>query len=244
MRPADVVMDERTEAKFGQEGLQEVCEQLWPARCQTCGHSLAGGKPGGNKLDGGKPALCVDDTTALTYASLHHPQCRPPGWNDESAARTTRGEFVTWRAQAALLPLARGDQPEPRPMLLVNPSLELVFVAQDQQRSWRVRPHARFAELGLVPVGQVSLQQPIRQAVARATGDSLTIAVEGAWPETYEAGVDSQAHRIVERAQELDGAFLGITHVMDPSDLDEHNLVRLIQSQRLLAGWAVLQKAT
>jgi hypothetical protein len=89
--------------------------------CQTCGRSL-GAKP---------PALCIDDVEDFATASLHHARCRPAEWNDQGPIPHTGGARLSYVTRMVMMPLVHGEQKDPRPMLLVNPSLEMVFLERD-----------------------------------------------------------------------------------------------------------------
>lgn len=233
MNSSDLYVDEETRARLGTDGLHEVSGHLWPGDCQTCGYELG--------TDWRPPALCVDDMMAFASASLHHPQCRVPGWNDESAVQLGSGDLLSWRAQALLLPLrseSQPSQPDLRPMLLVNPGLEMVFTHQNEQQQWQVRPYTPFVQADLAPVGQIRLGQPLQRASARVAGNDLVITVQDAG--TYAGGVTPDARQILGRTRELGGALLGVTQAMDPSELTEHTLDRLVRSGRLIAGWVAL----
>ena len=149
---AELWCDQKTRDKLGEAGLAEVTANLWAQDCQTCGLAL-GGEP---------PALCMDELTGYATAGLHHRRCRPPGWNDSSLIITASGDVLSWQACAILLPGTLGDQPDPRPALLVNPGLEQITLTP-ADGTWRPGYEAPFDALGLVPPGpELALNRPVR----------------------------------------------------------------------------------
>src|ERR1019366_2723787 len=115
MLPNGAPIDDRTHAELGRQAVREVLGSLWPGDCQSCGQSL-GSEP---------PALLVDDLQVVTRASLHHPSCRAPAWNDTGKVRTAGG-------------------------LLVNPGLEEVWLKRDGD-AWRPCLAEVFPAVGLTP---------------------------------------------------------------------------------------------
>ncbi|MEV0588010.1 hypothetical protein [Nonomuraea sp. NPDC050310] len=88
----------------------------------------------------------------FAVASLHHPRCRASEWR-EQGHHAISGDFVSWRARAMIVPLMHGDEPAPRPMLLVNPGLESIFLRPDEQGGWQVTVGDVFHAAGLRPPG-------------------------------------------------------------------------------------------
>jgi len=72
--------------------------------------------------------LCVDDVSEFATASLHHPRCRPARWNDGSVIYAAGGDMVSWCARTFMLPAMAGRKADPRPVLLVNPGLEMIML--------------------------------------------------------------------------------------------------------------------
>ena len=95
-------VSELTRQRLGDDGLAELAACLWPVDCQSCGR-LLGDDP---------PAVCVDDLAGIAIASLHHPRCRLPGWNESMVVVAGSGQYTTFVARMVLLrspwPAARG----------------------------------------------------------------------------------------------------------------------------------------
>jgi hypothetical protein len=141
MAVARVLTDATTQARFGKDGLDEVCRHLWAVDCQDCGDPL------GTEL----PTLWIDDVVGkYIEASLHHAGCRSPEWNDTGLYFVGGG--VSWAARMVTLSGETGDQQAHLlPMLLLNPGLEKVRVERDSHGRWRVTPREAFWDAGLVP---------------------------------------------------------------------------------------------
>ena len=82
--------------RLGDDGLAELTACLWAVDCQSCGR-LLGAEP---------PAVCVDDLGGVAIASLHHPRCRLPGWNESMVVVAGSGQYTTFVARMVLLPVA------------------------------------------------------------------------------------------------------------------------------------------
>lgn len=115
--------------------LGEVCGWLWPKDCQTCGRAIGGQRP----------ALCVDNQGAYAYASLHHSGCRHADWSESGGIGVGGGVNLSWTSRAwPGLPLVLGDgnevEVDPRPFVLVNPGLEMVFLKPSRTAGSRSFP--------------------------------------------------------------------------------------------------------
>jgi len=217
--------------KLGREGLAELAASLWPVDCQTCGRPL-GSAP---------PALCVDDIGPFARASLHHQQCRAPEWN-EGVITGSGGAFVTYRTRLVMLPLSSGTGHDSLPTMLVNPSLESVFL-HPVDGTWRPQLPLEFAQAGMVPPGpQLRLYQPIRGVTARLTNDAITVTMPPpAATDVYEcelAESDTQFYREISSKR---GIKLAATYVADPaSDDGARQLWDAMRTGRVLCGWVAL----
>jgi hypothetical protein len=140
MLPNGAPIDDRTHAELGRQAVREVLGSLWPGDCQSCGQSL-GSEP---------PALLVDDLQVVTRASLHHPSCRAPAWNDTGKVRTAGGVLLTWRTVSLVLPFDTGSGELRVAGLLVNPGLEEVWLKRDGD-AWRPCLAEVFPAVGLTP---------------------------------------------------------------------------------------------
>lgn len=65
---------------------------------------------------------------------------------------------------------------DPRPTLLVNPGLEIVFLEPGRSNGCHTGYNRHFDALGLVPPGRrLRFDRPVPGATARVTGDSLAV---------------------------------------------------------------------
>lgn len=91
---AEMLCDQKTREKLGEDGLTATAACLWAVDCQTCGRSLG--------IDA--PALCVDEIAEYAMASLHHPGCREPGWNEGPVIAIPGGNNLSLTTRSLLLP--------------------------------------------------------------------------------------------------------------------------------------------
>lgn len=219
------LINEKISSELGEEGLRDLFACLWPVDCQTCGRFL-GDEP---------PALCVDDSIIFAVASLHHPGCRAPVWNDSGMITAVSDVSpLSYITTSLLLPLGRDGQVEWWPMMVVNPGLESV-VLEREDRNWRVRPNLAFKAAGLVPPGpELLIGRPVDGAVALITGTSVAVAFQVSPLRTYEAPADEE---IVECARARGGVLVGVTHAVNPGELTEEVLRTAMATGQILMGW-------
>ncbi|MEU4834111.1 hypothetical protein [Streptosporangium sp. NPDC023615] len=224
-----ILANEKINDKLGEEGVQEILASMWPGDCQTCNRPL-GDEP---------PALLVNDMIAFGTATLHHPSCQAPDWNDGSLHARPPGDFVSWRARVVMLPIFHGSTPDPRPMLLVNPGLEMVMLHQDDQKRWRVTAHSAFTAMGLRPPGdQLLLDRPLPNITGHSTSTTLSVRFQAIAPnDGYDAPAGAEYRQ---RARELGGFLLGITHALDPNTLTAENVQQTMVTSRIIMGWIAL----
>lgn len=226
----EVMCDQKTREKLGAEGIAEVTGNLWPRDCQSCGRPL-GSKP---------PALCIDEMGEFATASLHHPRCRSSSWNDGPVIVTTGSNHVSWATVSFLLPAMVGRKLDPRPVMLLNPGLEMIFLQLDNG-TWHPGYHQQFTSLGMMPPGRkLRLSRPMRGALAWLSDDLISVTMESP-PETiYESNAPAEA---VARARELRGVLFMVTHALDPAALYAaperamRNLLGIMQDGRVICGW-------
>lgn len=153
----EVQCDQKTRDILGDDGIAEVTGSLWAGDCQSCGRPL-GGEP---------PALCVDDAVTYATASLHHSRCRPAAWNDGSVIYLAGGANLSWTSLSFMLPAMAGRKADPRPAMLLNPGLEMIFL-EPSGGGWRTGYAKWFTKSGMVPPGRrLRLQRPLPGLTAR-----------------------------------------------------------------------------
>lgn len=219
-----VLISERSTSELGDEGLRDLLACLWPVDCQTCGRFL-GQEP---------PALCVDDSMAFATASLHHPDCRAPQWNDSGMITSSGIEAITWTAGTLVFGLVREGKAEPWPMMVINPGLENVVLERDKDGDWRVRPMLAFSKAGLASSGAgLEIPGPVDGAIAFTTDASLSVTFQYA-RQTYEAAAEPL---IVGGARACEGFLVGVTHALNPADFREEELHAAMAARQVLIGW-------
>lgn len=219
----------------GPEGVAAVDACLWAADCQTCGRPL-GQDP---------PALCVDDLSEFAYASVHHPACRAPGWNDSSSIAGTSRPLVSHRTRLVMLPMSAGDGGERdlMPVMVINPALESVFLAPGQDGRWRPGPAGTFAALGLVPPGsELKLHQPVSGAYAELTGGGVVITLTMAPFDSYACDLTSGDASFRREITGQGGILMAITQAVDPASPGlASQFKRALRQRNLLCGWIALR---
>ena len=227
MTISELAIDDKIHYKLSEDGLRDLCTSMWAVDCQTCGRFL------GDEA----PALCVDDSIVFAYATLHHPSCHPPEWNDSGVAIRPSGDHLSYITTMLMLPLLRGQQEQMWPMLLINPGLEGVTLAPDEHQQWRVRPNAGFSAAGLVPVGQVKIGKPVTGATAFVSETSIAVTFDDAPFGVYEAPADEPFR---ESARARGGILAGVTHALHPGELTQESFDNALVAGKILMGWVGL----
>jgi hypothetical protein len=231
-----VQCDQKTRDILGEDGISAVADNLWAGDCQTCGRPL-GSAP---------PALCVDDASTYATASLHHPRCRTAAWNDGSAIYAAGGANLSWTSSSFMLPAMTGRKADPRPAMLLNPGLEMIFL-EPSEGTWHPGYASWFTSLGMVPPGRkLRLHRPLTGLSAWLADDLISVMVESPPESIYEA---TALRDVVARARELRGVLLMVTHAVDPARLyaapDQawQGIRQLLESGRVICGWVGTSQA-
>lgn len=229
MRASDITASAGTRKRLGPV-LGELRGWLWPKDCQTCGQPLSG-----------QPALCIDDFGAFATASLHHPRCRRAGWNDSGHMSASPGASVSWTCRAwASLPFTyETGEKAPRPFFMVNPGLEMVFLAPSDDGWYPELPKA-FFEAGLRrPGGDVKFDRPVRGLSASVARRSVKVRQLSPPFEVYGTPVDDSFTRQV---REAGGLMFGVTHLVNPATpVTGDHLHGLMLTGSVLIGWVALR---
>ena len=226
MAVAQVQITEEIHDKLGEDGLREVCAHLWAIDCQTCGRSLDGPD---------RPALYVQDAMVSVHASLHHPACRLPDWDEgERGFYCSQASMLSWIAKLAMPTL--GDDTPNRPMLVVNPGMETVQI-EAGDGGWKVRLHRAFTDTGLRPADPLqSAGDPLQGATAQVTSSSIAVAFTLLEP--YDAPATDAMRK---RARELGGITVAITHALNPHTMTYGEMADAAARGQVFTGWAPLE---
>jgi hypothetical protein len=228
MRASDVIASAGTRKRLG-PALGEICGWLWPKDCQTCGQALKG-----------QPALCVDNYDAFAAASLHHPRCRPAAWNESAHMSVSQGANISWTSQAWVgFPLIRGERGmDPRPLLLVNPSLEMVFLARADD-GWQPEIAQSFPAAGLQPAGSVEVDRPVHGLAASLSAGAVAVRQLVPPFEVYTSPAEAP---FISQVQETGGLLFGVTHLVNPATpVSADQMDMLMLTGTVLMGWTSLR---
>jgi hypothetical protein len=110
-------------AELGEHALHEIARNIWPVDCQACGRPF----------EGQRPSLAVDDLGAVVTAALYHRTSRSSVFNTSGAMPGPAGPYLSYSTAAAdvTVELDNGSVAE-LPLVIVNPSLEQVFLHRDR----------------------------------------------------------------------------------------------------------------
>ncbi|QDQ09722.1 hypothetical protein [Streptomyces spectabilis] len=154
--------DAVTKGRLGPRVIDDLKAGLWPVDCQSCGRPLG-------RWTAAALEVAADDDFAT--ASLHHPRCRRPAWQDGPPGASGERPLLSWRAGCTLLP------PSGLPIFLVNPSYECALLRRADDTGWRVATLEPFVRLGLA-LDFPSRRPPVVPALSAALdGDRISVDV-------------------------------------------------------------------
>jgi hypothetical protein len=181
----------------------------------------------------------VDVAGGVGIASLHHPRCRLPGWNESMVVVAGSGQYTTFVARMVLLPvtLASGAREE-WPLMVVNPGLECAHLERSGDGSWQVSPDRALVQAGLGRLRPgLPLGVPSDCLVARLTDSTVAVVLQAPPFTVYEAPADEQ---LLGQARAVGGVLFAVTPTLNPGDLDAGELRPALGDARTLGGWAAL----
>jgi hypothetical protein len=156
------------------------------------------------------------------------------------------GANLSWTSLSFMLPSVTGRKADPRPVMLLNPGLEMIFL-KPSQGTWRPDYASWFTSSGMVPPGRkLSLHRPVPGVSAWLADDLISVTVESPPGSIYEATATPD---VVARARELHGVLLMVTHALDPASLYAapdrawQRIRQLIESGRVICGWVGTSRA-
>lgn len=219
------VVDEHTATKLGQEGLAELALNLWPKDRQTCGWELGQTRP----------TVRILDFITFASASLHHARCQPAEWSIRPTFASQ--PLLSYATQSLLLPAEADGHRDDRPVILVNPSLEQVFLSS-HDGGWTVNTVSHYRWVGLrSPFQDFVVDAPIPDIVATLEGDELTMTLDN----TGQTWGNQLASPTSKRVRELGGITLAISTAADPHQVQRvEQFVALMQSGQVAMGWVAL----
>lgn len=237
VRPVGTFLtDPTTRGEFGEQGLALLRTRLYPKDCQTCDRPL----------DGRVPSLVVDDQGFCEIATLHHPDCRPPGWHPDPPAVFGAGT-PTFRSHLSLMPFMTEKGRALTAVVVVNPTLERMTMARGSDGTWHVANV--FPSLGPVsdlfdPQIMAAAQSAVRRflvtpAQPGPAGDAMAgqILLDGeVW---WTVPLTRRAMTVVRR---FAGAALLVTHSVDVGSLGlradpSPELESLLEDPDTFGGW-------
>jgi len=233
-----VRLPRRAKTEFPQAVINDICRNLYAVDCQLCG------KPLGIHV----PALTVIDFDDSLQVIAHHETCSPPRWGRPVVL--AERYFLSYRLLDLQIPStflggsADGAKVD-LPVLLVNPSLEAVFLARDEGGTWRVDTVDRYVRRGLrvgspaiplvaVPGSVAHLGLPVDGSSPALT---VQLSKKQGWPLRVNPAIAADIRR-------LQGVALVVTTALDPLGIGKERVGEefhaLLRSGNCAAGWIPL----
>ncbi|WP_435643515.1 tetratricopeptide repeat protein [Streptomyces sp. H49] len=220
--------------KLGQQTLSSVCASLWPKDCQTCG------KPLGESA----PSLVVSDCLVFGFAELHHLQCRTPEWLDNP--NYNKSQNLSWASLAFMLPVGAAGDEVGTPCFLVNPGLELVYLAPDGAGGWEPAPLDLFEKHGFGYFGpEFIIDEPVSSG-HRSLFDPYCV-IRGSEIEVYESPAHTWSapldDEVLEAVRVKGGILAAIAaHIRPDLDLSYAALLQAMMQREVAVGWIPLSQ--
>jgi hypothetical protein len=148
---------------------------------------------------------------------------------------------VSWKSRTWVEHgILRGAEEDPRPFMLVNPGLEMVFLSRSED-GWHPQLPNSFPAAGLQRVGEVMVDRPVRGLGVAWLG-SGSVTVRFLIP-PFEAYSTSASDSFRSRARELNGLLFGVTHLVNPAaaQLANADPDTLMLTGTILLGWVGLR---
>jgi hypothetical protein len=229
MRLDELIISSDVRARLGNAGAHAVAGALHPGGgdCQTCVRPLV---PGGI-------SLCVDDTSILTVASLHHTTCRPSGWNS-SGVVVTACQSVTFAVNCLLI---EDSAFGPMPVMTLNPSLEQVAI-KALDGGWHPTPQYQYTKAGMqVRVTAADAPPPTAATISARVNARGVIRVTVPSGNVYPDANGSPAPPPMLDLARRDGLVLAVTHAVDAAAMNDIGLVnKIVQDPLTVLGRVAL----
>jgi len=228
MALVNTAIAERIRRELGESAVQELSRHLTAVDCQSCGRPIASGQAA-------LEAYPMGPTHAM--AAVHHRTCRPSGWLDTGPIRLGAGQNLSYRTFTFQMPTREGDTPIWTPTLLLNPSVELAFLDQDESGVWHVATVKPWLSRGLRQIGQIVVNKPVSGVVAVLARDSVALMM-GSSVE-YITGVRSETAQAIDQ---VGGLMLWVSTAFDPLDMQNlEKLHQVLSAREAVGGWVALR---
>lgn len=221
-------------SELGERALHEIARNIWPVDCQACGESFAGERP----------SLAVDDLGAVVTAALYHRACRSSVYNTSGALPAPAGPFLSYSTAAADVTVELDDGTVAElPLVIVNPSLEQVFLRRDPAGMWTCGTVDYMRDTGF---GGIDTERPVPDAQVSFAdrGNRLRIQVGAdgqCWDCPIQAAPDLRGHLLTRK-----GAAVALTTAYDPQRFpagQSSEFLRALASPDVAVGWVRLGRS-
>jgi hypothetical protein len=107
---------------------------------------------------------------------------------------------------------------DPRPFVLVNPGLEMIFLVRSED-GWEPELAKSFPAAGLQRVGEVAVDRPVSGFAASVSSGMVALRQLVLPLEVYTAGIDTAGidTAFAQQAREKGGVLFGVTHLVNPA---------------------------
>ena len=196
--------DPFTRSELSRQGLEELSQNLWSGRCQTCGRELGEDAP---------TVVLVEDGDAVD-GSLHHGACQRPRWIRSGGGLDLSAGYLTVASSMTMAPFGDAGRDPFRLVLLINPALERIRLLRTTRGRYRAATTRDFGKYGL----RVPAPYP-----AEATDEIVAVWIRGGhlivrvgpmiWPLPADQMPSAALEMIVAEGE----LIVAVTTAMDPS---------------------------
>ncbi len=218
-----IITDERTTRELAGDRIHEVCRNLWPVDCQTCG------KP----FEGRTPSLNMHDAITHGYASLHHVTCLAPAWVENFHVAVDGN--LSWGTLCFSSEIAFDGAVQQVPILLVNPGLEQVYLTTSPDNSWRASTVKQFDIFDFKPSNSAWATAAYREMPVTARLSRREIAVTVYPGTTWTGPIDNAVYRLARR---LGGTYVFVTtRILPASPIAGGKLAAELAAGNIAVRW-------
>lgn len=237
LAPSQARFPDQAHTVLGDAGIAEVCANLWPRDCQSCG----------DRLGTVSSVRIMHMSPDQFSASLHHPQCQNPVWEDRTAdyrapehGPVVYAPHASYSLQTFHTTVWKAGKRSSLPVVIVNPAMEAVRVERTNG-SWRVATVSDFVEQGLRPPPTV--WTPVQHSGCEVADPgavqypSLTLTLPGGqWRHPIEHYTKTGIHQNA-------GLLLFVTTTLLPTQTPPTDLQHVFDSSHVVHGWIPLRGA-
>ncbi len=225
----EILVNDRTKAELGENGVADLQRRFGPGDCLACERPLRRAV-----------SVVVDEFYSLTTASAYHPQCHSPAWIDSGPSFHPKGQAVTYKCRFFPGPDLLSRMPHKKiPWFLVHPSLEILGLKPAKPTGWISNDLDLYINRGFSnDVYSTPLSDVTDWVQVSLHHNRIGIATAA---QHWSCRSDEETLACFKRMR---GVAVAVTTFIDPSsNIDGRAIKAAVDSGECAIGWARIRKA-